>query len=110
MSLNSVFCNYHTNVNASNLLVAGEVTISGRNDQIIAGETTIFPTSVGLLELLIVLFCPFALFRCDLHRKRYIQVLCGLGYHPQTKEALFPENDIEFVFPFKFTGDDLDQV
>ncbi|KII62917.1 putative ATP-dependent RNA helicase TDRD9 [Thelohanellus kitauei] len=91
-------------------MVAADVSITSRSAQVLASETTIFPENIGLCELLTLLFAPFALMRPDLHNKRYLGALCGLGYDIETRQSLFPQNDVEFLFPFRFTNDDLHKV
>ena len=50
-------------------------------------------------------FTPF--FRTDPEKRKYTGALVGLGFDPNTGQALLPDHDSELVFEVEITQDDL---
>ncbi|CAF1616190.1 unnamed protein product, partial [Didymodactylos carnosus] len=57
-----------------------------------------------------MLFAPTIELRVDEERTKKIGVLCGLGYDPQTDEALYPDHDMDIAFDVHMTTDDLTDI
>lgn len=92
------------------LLVAANVTESQKSSKIMARSTTLMPNIPGFAVLVGLIFSPYMEPMRNKLNSRYISMLCGLGQHPVTKEAIFPEHDIRFNVDVLLTQDDLTTV
>lgn len=92
------------------LLVAAKVTESQNSSKIVARETTLMPNIPGFAVLVGLIFSPYMEPMRNKLNSRYISMLCGLGQHPVTKEAIFPEHDIRFNVDVLLTQEDMTKV
>eukprot|EP00118_Oscarella_pearsei_P014596 m.125981 g.125981 ORF g.125981 m.125981 type:complete len:723 (+) comp37886_c0_seq5:2-2170(+) len=109
-SVNSVSLNEFPGEANDRLMVSSNVRLSPFGDTIMADNTTILPKIPGLPALLTILFAPVVEMRCDENRRIYVGVIAGLGFNRDTGKPLLPEHDIDLLFDFTFTQQDLANV
>ncbi|CAF0984305.1 unnamed protein product [Didymodactylos carnosus] len=109
-SVNSVGLEEEPHSNFRRLLVAVGVHLSQTRQVVSLRHTTLMPSIRGLPALIAMLFAPTIELRVDEERTKKIGVLCGLGYDPQTDEALYPDHDMDIAFDVHMTTDDLTDI
>ncbi|XP_043272288.1 probable ATP-dependent RNA helicase spindle-E [Venturia canescens] len=109
-SINSVLLDANPDDPHDRLLVAGFVGQSPAGYHLTLRNTTLMPNIPGLTSLLCLIFAPRIELRRNRMNTRYIGALCGLGYHPLTKNSLFPDHDLPIHFDVDISMDDLQEV
>ncbi|CAM9496697.1 unnamed protein product [Lampetra fluviatilis] len=107
MSVNSVAVNDEPQDSHDRLLVAASVNVNQSGSTILLRDTTLMPSIHGLPAILCLIFTPVMELRRDYSRSRYTGALCGLGWDPQTGEAIFTDHDMEVTFDTSFDMDDI---
>lgn len=108
-SINSVVLNGDIGGFSSRLFIASSVT-RNRLDGITLRELTMMPRLKGITELLVLIFCPKMVLRCDEEKTRYTVLQAGLGCDPITKFPLFPTHDAIFPVNVEITDDDFAEI
>lgn len=106
-SVNSVILNDQPQDAHQRFLVAANIGINTTGSTVVARDTTLMPNIHGLLPIVSLLFAPFAELRTDPEKRKYTGALVGLGFDPNTGQALLPDHDSELVFEVEITQDDL---
>ncbi|KAM8921066.1 ATP-dependent RNA helicase TDRD9 [Pelodytes ibericus] len=106
-SINSVVVNDSPEATFQRLFIAASLSVNASGSTIMLRETSMLPAIPGLPALICMLFSPVIELRVDQTRREYTGVLCGLGWHPDTVSAIWPEHDLELAFDVRFTVDDL---
>lgn len=57
-----------------------------------------------------LLFSPYCEFFRDRYKSRYVAILCGLGEHPTTKQAIYGEHDAVFNLDVEIDADDIEMI
>lgn len=109
-SVNSIVLDTNPEDPHDRLLVAGSVSQSPSGHHLTLRNTTMMPNIPGLTSLLCLMFTPQMELRRSSIAGRYTGALCGLGYHPTTKNSLFPDHDLSIYFDVDITMDDLQDV
>ena len=109
-SVNSVLLDTNHDDPHDRLIVAGSVHQSPSGHNLSLRNTTLMPNIPGLTSLMCLIFAPRMELRRNATGRRYTGALCGLGYHPVTKESLFPEHDLSIYFDVDIGIDDLQDV
>lgn len=92
------------------LMIAGFVGLNPGCSTMVARDTTILPSILGLPSIVSLLFCPVAELRTDKEKTRYIGAICGLGADKDTGIAAFPDHDMEVTFDVKITYEDICKI
>jgi ATP-dependent RNA helicase TDRD9 len=90
--------------------VAASISGHTNNGGLTVRQTTVMPNIHGFAPLMALIFCPMMECRRDSTKSRYTTIMTGLGGHPETKKALFPEHDMVFDLDVEITNDDLKMV
>uniref|UniRef100_T1JGF2 Probable ATP-dependent RNA helicase spindle-E n=1 Tax=Strigamia maritima TaxID=126957 RepID=T1JGF2_STRMM len=106
-SVNSVVLDAEPQDTCARMMVAATVGFNSSNDVMLVRNTTLLPNIHNLPALVSMLFAPEVEMRCNSKFSRYTGVLCGLGYEPRMKTALYEEHDMEIAFDTEITEDDL---
>ncbi|XP_076656930.1 tudor domain containing 9 protein spindle E isoform X2 [Halictus rubicundus] len=109
-SVNCVLLDTEPEDTSQRLLVAGSVSQNTHSSNLTLYNTTLMPRLSGLTALIVLIFAPTMELRRDTYGNHYIGALCGLGFHPKTKNSLFPEHDIQLQFDAEITVDDLQYI
>lgn len=89
------------------MVVASSITTNEGGDKLTLRGTSVMPNIPGLPALMCLMFAPMVELRCNSSCTKLSGALCGLGYDPDTKKSLFPENDIELLFDVEFVLEDI---
>ncbi|XP_062974563.1 ATP-dependent RNA helicase TDRD9 [Elgaria multicarinata webbii] len=92
------------------ILVAASITVNATGSTILLRETSLMPHIPGLPALLSMLFAPVIDLRADESRRRYIGVLCGLGWNHSLGTPVLQDHDIELAFDAQIDVDDITQI
>lgn len=92
------------------MLVAATVSVNTTGSTMLLKETSLMPQIPGLPALLSMLFAPVIDLRIDESRKRYIGALCGLGWHHDLGNPVFPDHDMELAFDVHIDVEDITQI
>ena len=109
-SVNSVLLDTTPEDPHDRLLVAGSVNENPTGENLTLRDTTLMPNLPGLTAILALLFTPRMELRRNSTGSHYTGALCGLGGHPVTHAALFPEHDMEIKFDVEMTIEDIRDV
>uniref|UniRef100_A0A8D2J107 ATP-dependent RNA helicase TDRD9 n=1 Tax=Varanus komodoensis TaxID=61221 RepID=A0A8D2J107_VARKO len=90
------------------ILVAASITVNTTGSTILLKETSLMPHIPGLPALLSMLFAPVIDLRYV--RRRYIGVLCGLGWNHDLGTPVLQDHDMELAFDVQIDVDDITQV
>lgn len=107
-SVNSIVLNCEPQERHEKLFVAASVSDS--RGTLTLRETTSMPSIPGLTVLLALLFSPVAEIRRSADQTRYVNVLTGLGFDPQTKKPHFAEHDAVFRIDVNLNEDDFKSI
>ncbi|XP_044292607.1 ATP-dependent RNA helicase TDRD9 [Varanus komodoensis] len=92
------------------ILVAASITVNTTGSTILLKETSLMPHIPGLPALLSMLFAPVIDLRVDESRRRYIGVLCGLGWNHDLGTPVLQDHDMELAFDVQIDVDDITQI
>ncbi|KAJ7345223.1 hypothetical protein JRQ81_001173, partial [Phrynocephalus forsythii] len=109
-SLNSVVVADAPEDAFEHLLVAASISVNSTGSTVLLRETSLLPHIPGLPALLTMLFAPVIELRVDEKRKRYIGVLCGLGWNNTLGMPVFQDHDMELSFDVQIDVDDITQI
>ncbi|XP_061468264.1 ATP-dependent RNA helicase TDRD9 isoform X2 [Rhineura floridana] len=109
-SVNSVVVVHAPEDTFQQMLVAASITVNATGSTMLLRETCLMPHIPGLPALLSMLFAPVIDLRVDESRKRYIGVLCGLGWNPVLGIPVLSDHDMEYTFDVKIDADDITQI
>ncbi|PSN47186.1 putative ATP-dependent RNA helicase spindle-E [Blattella germanica] len=109
-SVNSVLLDSEPQDPHDRLLVAASVGQNPEGDRLTLRQITLMPNIHGLASLIPLIFAPFIELRVNKDRTRYTGALCGLGYHQEINEPIFPEHDMEITFDTEITVNDLENI
>lgn len=110
-SVNSVLLDTCPNDPKGLFLVAQNITRDSKNiSHLILRNTTLLPTTPGLVSLITLIFTPYMELRRSPMGTYYTGALCGLGCNHTTEKSLFPEHDLEIMFDVEITMNDLRMV
>ncbi|XP_017954934.1 probable ATP-dependent RNA helicase spindle-E [Drosophila navojoa] len=104
-SVNSVLLDSDPQDRHDQMVVAASVTES--SDNLTARGTTLMPNIHGFGALMAMLFCPTMQIKCNEDRTRYISILAGLGYNPDTMQPHFEEHDMVINLDVTIVKDDI---
>uniref|UniRef100_A0A8D2JFG1 ATP-dependent RNA helicase TDRD9 n=1 Tax=Varanus komodoensis TaxID=61221 RepID=A0A8D2JFG1_VARKO len=90
------------------ILVAASITVNTTGSTILLKETSLMPHIPGLPALLSMLFAPVIDLRYV--RRRYIGVLCGLGWNHDLGTPVLQDHDMELAFDVQIDVDDITQI
>lgn len=92
-SVNAVLLDSDPQDHHDQMVVASSVSeIDG--DRLNTFGTTLMPNIHGFGALMTMLFCPTMQIKCNAERTKYVCILAGLGYDPETMEPYFEEHDL----------------
>lgn len=109
-SLNCVLLDDDLQNRNERMVVATKITQSHNGQSIVARSTTIMPNIAGLGALVVMIFCPTMQLKCDINHTKYVGLLSGLGYDPNTHEPLFPDHDLYLSLDTEFDNTDFEMV
>ncbi|KAM6461278.1 ATP-dependent RNA helicase TDRD9 isoform 1-T1 [Liasis olivaceus] len=92
------------------ILVAASISVNATGSTMMLRETSLMPHIPGLPALLSMLFAPVIDLRVDKSRKRYIGVLCGLGWNQALGTPVLQDHDMELTFDVQIDADDITQI
>ncbi|KYN01299.1 PREDICTED: putative ATP-dependent RNA helicase TDRD9 [Cyphomyrmex costatus] len=79
-------------------------------DNLTLRNTTLLPTTPGLISLITLIFTPYMELRRSPLGTYYTGALCGLGYNRITGQSLFPDHDLEVMFDVEIAMNDLRMI
>ncbi|XP_060118901.1 ATP-dependent RNA helicase TDRD9 [Heteronotia binoei] len=109
-SINSVIVDDAPEDSFQQMLVAASISVNATGSTMFLRETSIMPRIPGLPALVSMLFAPVINLRVDETRRRYVGVLCGLGWNHSLGTPVFPEHDMELAFDVQINADDITQI
>ncbi|XP_034274448.1 ATP-dependent RNA helicase TDRD9 isoform X2 [Pantherophis guttatus] len=92
------------------ILVAASISVNATGSTMLLKETSLMPHIPGLPALLSMLFAPVIDLRVDESRRRYIGVLCGLGWNQTLRSPVLQDHDMELAFDVQIDADDITQI
>lgn len=84
--------------------------ISTKNDNLTVQETSLIPQIDGLAVIIAMVFSPTVQIRRDIDKKKYVSILCGLGYDKVRKESYYPSHDTAMDIDFNMSPKDIIEV
>ncbi|XP_066468396.1 ATP-dependent RNA helicase TDRD9 [Tiliqua scincoides] len=109
-SVNSVIVVDSPEDSFQQMLAAASVSVNTTGSTMLLKETSLMPPIPGLPALLSMLFAPVIDLRINESRKRYIGALCGLGWHHDLGNPVFPDHDMELAFDVHIDVEDITQI
>ncbi|EDV94932.1 probable ATP-dependent RNA helicase spindle-E [Drosophila grimshawi] len=106
-SVNAVLLDADPQDRHDQMIVAASVTESDGNDKLVARGTTLMPNIHGFGALMAMLFCPTMQIKCNPERTKYVCLLAGLGFNPDTLEPYFQEHDMVINLDVGILKDDI---
>ncbi|XP_017031541.1 probable ATP-dependent RNA helicase spindle-E [Drosophila kikkawai] len=89
-------------------LIVSHATVESTDGQILTARgTTLMPNVHGFGALMVMLFCPTMQIKCNRYGTKYVSILAGLGYNPETMEPYFEEHDTVINLDVKILEDDV---
>ncbi|XP_063146460.1 ATP-dependent RNA helicase TDRD9 [Candoia aspera] len=92
------------------MLVAASISVNATGSTMMLRETSLMPHIPGLPALLSMLFAPVINLRVDESRKKYIGVLCGLGWNQSLGSPVLQDHDMELTFDVQIDADVITQI
>lgn len=92
-SVNAVLLDSDPQDRHDQMVVAATVAETN-GDRLNTYNTTLMPNIHGFGALMTMLFCPTMQVKCNAERTKYVSILAGLGYNPETIEPYFEEHDL----------------
>ncbi|KAF0299336.1 ATP-dependent RNA helicase TDRD9 [Amphibalanus amphitrite] len=106
-SCNSVLLDTEPQNPFDRLMVAAQMVPTSDGARVRAQNTAMMPNIPGLPTLLVLLFAPVVELRTNEERTALAGAVCGLGGHPESGQAVYPDHDIEMSFDVAITTRDL---
>ncbi|XP_017141347.1 probable ATP-dependent RNA helicase spindle-E [Drosophila miranda] len=77
------------------MIVAASISATGRNNDVLTlRSTSIMPNIPGFAAIMTLIFCPRAQLKANTANSRYVSILAGIGYHPQTMQSYNEDHDL----------------
>jgi ATP-dependent RNA helicase TDRD9 len=109
-SVNSILLDTDPQDSHPRLVVATSISGNANGGGLTIRQTTVMPNIHGFAPLMALIFCPKMEARRDKTKSRYVSFMTGLGCHPESKKALFPEHDVVFDLDVDIQNEDLQIV
>ncbi|KAH8417162.1 hypothetical protein KR222_005196 [Zaprionus bogoriensis] len=106
-SVNTVLLDSDPQDRHDQMVVAASVAEGDATDKLVARGTTQMPNIHGFGALMTMLFCPTMQIKCNPERTKYVSLLAGLGFNPETMEPYFEEHDLVVNLDVNILKDDI---
>ncbi|EDW66733.1 probable ATP-dependent RNA helicase spindle-E [Drosophila virilis] len=106
-SVNAVLLDTDPQDRHDQMVVAASVTETDNTERLTARGTTLMPNIHGFGALMAMLFCPTMQIKCNKDRTKYVCLLAGLGFDPETLEPYFAEHDMVINLDVTILRDDI---
>ncbi|XP_017083784.2 probable ATP-dependent RNA helicase spindle-E [Drosophila eugracilis] len=89
-------------------MIVAHATVESPDGHILnARGTTLMPNIHGFGALMVMLFCPTMQLKCNKYGSKYVSILAGLGFDPETNESYFEEHDMVINLDVNILEDDV---
>ncbi|KAM8704174.1 hypothetical protein ACLKA7_008726 [Drosophila subpalustris] len=105
-SVNAVLLDTDPQDRHDQMVVAASVAERG-DEGLVARGTTLMPNIHGFGALMTMLFCPTMQIKCNKEQTKYVCLLAGLGFNPETMEPYFEEHDMVVNLDVSILKDDI---
>jgi ATP-dependent RNA helicase TDRD9 len=111
-SVNHILLNDEILDKKKKVYVAANITTSkssmGTSFQV--HETSLIPQINGLSTIIAMIFSPMVQIRRDDKKKKFVSILCGLGFDLKSKESLYPQHDVAIDMDVKMSPQDIQKI
>ncbi|XP_075146643.1 tudor domain containing 9 protein spindle E [Haematobia irritans] len=109
-SVNSVMIDTDPQDVHERLVVAAGITETQTGETIVARSTTLMPNIHGFGALMTMLFCPTMQIKRNSSCTKYVAILAGLGYAPETYKPLYGEHDVVLNLDVEIKSEDIEVI
>ncbi|XP_020818501.1 probable ATP-dependent RNA helicase spindle-E [Drosophila serrata] len=106
-SVNAVLLDANPQDQHDQMIVSHATVESNDGQTLTARGTTLMPNVHGFGALMAMLFCPTMQIKCNRYGTKYVSILAGLGYNPETLKPYFEEHDMVINLDVKILEDDV---
>lgn len=106
-SVNAVLLDANPQDQHDQMIVSHSTVESPDGQTLTARGTTQMPNIHGFGALMAMLFCPAMQIKCNRYGTKYVSILAGLGFNPETLEPYFEEHDMVINLDVKILEDDV---
>ncbi|KAH8288798.1 hypothetical protein KR054_009748 [Drosophila jambulina] len=106
-SVNAVLLDANPQDQHAQMIVSHATVESTDGQTLTARGTTLMPNVHGFGALMAMLFCPTMQIKCNRYGTKYVSILAGLGFNPETMQPYFEEHDMVINLDVKILEDDV---
>ncbi|EDW81074.1 uncharacterized protein Dwil_GK11214 [Drosophila willistoni] len=107
LSVNSVLLDSNPQDRHDQLIVSASVTTSNNNQVLTVRGSTVMPNTHGFGALMALIFCPTVQIKCNKECTKFVSLLAGLGYNPETMEPYYEDHDVVMNLDVNLLEDDV---